>query len=176
MGGAICYHMRHVRASRLAAWVGPRGELWATLPYSTLLYSTLLCSAATAVVLPGWCLFACVHCRLHAVVPTGSVQCTISTATHVVHGQAARAATMPVHKLFSCLWAAGQTLCHSFGAGKVLGMEKNSLPPVNWRWVEEGDGYVGRLQPSGQPLGDGSSLANGPPPLQVCHWIQLDSF
>jgi hypothetical protein len=26
---------------------------------------------------------------------------------------------------------------------------KNSLPPVNWRWVEEGDGYVGRLQPHG---------------------------
>jgi hypothetical protein len=33
--------------------------------------------------------------------------------------------------------------------------KKNSLPPVNWRWVEEGDGYVGRLQPSGQPLGVG---------------------
>jgi hypothetical protein len=33
--------------------------------------------------------------------------------------------------------------------------EKNSLPPVNWRWVEEGDGYVGRLQPPGQPLGVG---------------------
>jgi hypothetical protein len=32
---------------------------------------------------------------------------------------------------------------------------KNSLPPVNWRWVEEGDGYVGRLQPPGQPLGVG---------------------
>jgi hypothetical protein len=30
--------------------------------------------------------------------------------------------------------------------------KKNSLPPVNWRWVEEGDGYVGRLQPHGQPL------------------------
>jgi hypothetical protein len=26
---------------------------------------------------------------------------------------------------------------------------------VNWRWVEEGDGYVGRLQPPGQPLGVG---------------------
>jgi hypothetical protein len=26
---------------------------------------------------------------------------------------------------------------------------------VNWRWVEEGDGYVGRLQPHGQPLGVG---------------------
>jgi hypothetical protein len=23
--------------------------------------------------------------------------------------------------------------------------QNNSLPPVNWRWVEEGDGYVGRL-------------------------------
>jgi hypothetical protein len=32
---------------------------------------------------------------------------------------------------------------------------QNSLPPVNWRWVEEGDGYVGRLQPPGQPLGVG---------------------
>jgi hypothetical protein len=30
--------------------------------------------------------------------------------------------------------------------------KKNSL---NWRWVEEGDGYVGRLQPPGQPLGVG---------------------
>jgi hypothetical protein len=30
---------------------------------------------------------------------------------------------------------------------------KTSLPPMNWRWVEEGDGYVGRLQPPGQPLG-----------------------
>ncbi len=29
-------------------------------------------------------------------------------------------------------------------------LKKNSLPPVNWRWVEEGDGYVGRLQPPGQ--------------------------
>jgi hypothetical protein len=28
--------------------------------------------------------------------------------------------------------------------------KQNYLPPVNWRWVEEGDG---RLQPSGQPLG-----------------------
>ncbi len=28
---------------------------------------------------------------------------------------------------------------------------------MNWRWVEEGDGYVGRLQvqPPGQPLGVG---------------------
>ncbi len=26
---------------------------------------------------------------------------------------------------------------------------------MNWRWVEEGDGYVGRLQPHGQPLGVG---------------------
>jgi hypothetical protein len=37
-------------------------------------------------------------------------------------------------------------------------MKKNSLPPLavlNWRWVEEGDGYVGRLQPPGQPLGVG---------------------
>jgi hypothetical protein len=33
--------------------------------------------------------------------------------------------------------------------------KQNSLPPVNWRWVEEGDGYVGRLQPPGQPLGVG---------------------
>ncbi len=33
--------------------------------------------------------------------------------------------------------------------------KKNSLPPVNWRWVEEGDEYVGRLQPPGQPLGVG---------------------
>ncbi len=33
--------------------------------------------------------------------------------------------------------------------------KKNYLPPVNWRWVEEGDGYVGRLQPPGQPLGVG---------------------
>jgi hypothetical protein len=33
--------------------------------------------------------------------------------------------------------------------------KKTSLPPVNWRWVEEGDGYVGRLQPPGQPLGVG---------------------
>ncbi len=33
--------------------------------------------------------------------------------------------------------------------------KKTSLPPVNWRWVEEGDGYVGRLQPHGQPLGVG---------------------
>ncbi len=33
--------------------------------------------------------------------------------------------------------------------------KKNSLPPVNWRWVEEGDRYVGRLQPPGQPLGVG---------------------
>jgi hypothetical protein len=31
-------------------------------------------------------------------------------------------------------------------------MQKNSLPPVSWRWVEEGDGYVGRLQPPEQPL------------------------
>jgi hypothetical protein len=29
--------------------------------------------------------------------------------------------------------------------------KKNYLPPVNWRWVEEGDGYVGRLKPPGQP-------------------------
>jgi hypothetical protein len=34
-------------------------------------------------------------------------------------------------------------------------IKKNSLPPVNWRWIEEGDGYVGRLQPHGQPLGVG---------------------
>jgi hypothetical protein len=33
--------------------------------------------------------------------------------------------------------------------------KQKSLPPVNWRWVEEGDGYVGRLQPPGQPLGVG---------------------
>jgi hypothetical protein len=33
--------------------------------------------------------------------------------------------------------------------------KQNSLPPVNWRWVEKGDGYVGRLQPPGQPLGVG---------------------
>ncbi len=33
-----------------------------------------------------------------------------------------------------------------------LGQKQNYLPPVNWRWVEEGDGYVGRLQPPGQPL------------------------
>jgi hypothetical protein len=33
--------------------------------------------------------------------------------------------------------------------------KQNSLPPVNWRWVEEGDGYVGRLQPPGQPMGVG---------------------
>jgi hypothetical protein len=33
--------------------------------------------------------------------------------------------------------------------------KNKSLPPVNWRWVEEGDGYVGRLQPPGQPLGVG---------------------
>ena len=32
---------------------------------------------------------------------------------------------------------------------------KNYLPPVNWRWVEEGDGYVGQLQPPGQPPGVG---------------------
>jgi hypothetical protein len=38
--------------------------------------------------------------------------------------------------------------------GHSLG-KNNSLPPVNWRWVEEGDGYVGRLQPPGQPLGVG---------------------
>jgi hypothetical protein len=31
----------------------------------------------------------------------------------------------------------------------------NSLPTVNGRWVEEGDGYVWRLQPPGQPLGVG---------------------
>jgi hypothetical protein len=31
--------------------------------------------------------------------------------------------------------------------------KNNSLPPVNWRWVEEGDGDVGQLQPPGQPLG-----------------------
>jgi hypothetical protein len=31
----------------------------------------------------------------------------------------------------------------------ALLQKKNSLPPVNWRWVEEGDGYVGRLQPPG---------------------------
>jgi hypothetical protein len=36
-----------------------------------------------------------------------------------------------------------------------FGEKQNSLPPVNWRWVEEGDGYVGRLQPPGQPLGVG---------------------
>jgi hypothetical protein len=38
------------------------------------------------------------------------------------------------------------------GTGPVPSVTKNSLPPVNWRWVEEGDGYVGRLQPPGQPL------------------------
>jgi hypothetical protein len=37
----------------------------------------------------------------------------------------------------------------------TLVSKTNSLPPVNWRWVEEGDGYVGRLQPPGQPLGVG---------------------
>jgi hypothetical protein len=37
----------------------------------------------------------------------------------------------------------------------VRRLKKNSLPPVNWRWVEEGDGYVGPLQPHGQPLGVG---------------------
>ncbi len=42
-------------------------------------------------------------------------------------------------------------LCCELWCGK----KKNSLPPVNWRWVEEGDGYVGRLQPHGQPLGVG---------------------
>jgi hypothetical protein len=36
-----------------------------------------------------------------------------------------------------------------------IAKKKNSLPPVNWRWVGEGDGYVGRLQPHGQPLGVG---------------------
>jgi hypothetical protein len=36
--------------------------------------------------------------------------------------------------------------------GCPLSTKKQSLPPVNWRWVEEGDGYVGRLQPHGQPL------------------------
>ncbi len=39
--------------------------------------------------------------------------------------------------------------------GRYGPKKKNSLPPVNWRWVEEGDGYVGRLQPHGQPLGVG---------------------
>ncbi len=28
--------------------------------------------------------------------------------------------------------------------GCDVSKKKNSLPPVNWRWVEEGDGYVGR--------------------------------
>jgi hypothetical protein len=35
------------------------------------------------------------------------------------------------------------------------GHVQKTLPPVNWRWVEEGDGYVGRLQPPEQPLGVG---------------------
>jgi hypothetical protein len=44
--------------------------------------------------------------------------------------------------------------------------KNKSLPPVNWRWVEEGDGYVGRLQPHGQPLGVGlPSGLPGPVPL-----------
>jgi hypothetical protein len=32
---------------------------------------------------------------------------------------------------------------------------------VNWRWVEEGDGYVGPLQPPGQPLGVGLPIPVG---------------
>jgi hypothetical protein len=45
--------------------------------------------------------------------------------------------------------------CQGCAAKVVSGAKTNSLPPVNWRWVEEGDGYVGRLQPPGQPLGVG---------------------
>jgi hypothetical protein len=46
------------------------------------------------------------------------------------------------------------TLAHDM-ISTALSSKKNALPPVNWRWVEEGDGYVGRLQPPGQPLGVG---------------------
>jgi hypothetical protein len=51
----------------------------------------------------------------------------------------------------------------------------NSLPPVNWRWVEEGDGYVGRLQPPGQPLGVGlpSGLQAVPGPVPLPYYITL---
>ncbi len=35
------------------------------------------------------------------------------------------------------------TMCETFS---WTCKKKTSLPPVNWRWVEEGDGYVGRIQ------------------------------
>jgi hypothetical protein len=50
--------------------------------------------------------------------------------------------------------------------------KKNSLPPVNWRWVEEGDGYVGRLQPPGQPLGDILASLAGDSELQY-RWVHV---
>jgi hypothetical protein len=44
-------------------------------------------------------------------------------------------------------------LSHMSCAAATPATKNTSLPPMNWRWVEEGDGDVGRLQPSGQPLG-----------------------
>ncbi len=49
-------------------------------------------------------------------------------------------------------WWAAKQLRFELLPVEATWLKKNSLPPVNWRWVEEGDGYVGRLQPPGQPL------------------------
>jgi hypothetical protein len=55
-----------------------------------------------------------------------------------------------------CLEPFSKAAVQVASAGRLVAVvKKNSLPPVNWRWVEEGDGYVGRLQPHGQPLGLG---------------------
>jgi hypothetical protein len=69
---------------------------------------------------------------------------------------------VPVGPVAGAAWGAGDQICADCHSRWSAGSKTNSLPPVNtvnWRWVEEGDGCVGRLQPPGQPLGVG--LPNG---------------
>ena len=64
-----------------------------------------------------------------------------------VLGRGLRPVTVVQRRSWRCRLLSGRASC-------AVG-QKQSLPPVNWRWVEEGDGYVGRLRPPGQPLGVG---------------------
>ncbi len=60
----------------------------------------------------------------------------------------------------------GFRLCNCMQLSELEVWKNNVLPPVNWRWVEEGDGYVGHCSPLlGGPLELPQASSSG---LQQC--------